>query len=130
VRYIVAGLTGQLTNTATDKDGNPVMIAAFRTTGLPPHIAENVTNSATLIAQSIVNAITTQLTLIPNDEYAQLHQAQQDATGTTPKTITFSCPHNQPIIVIPGNRPNITLNTAQLQTLTAGPPNCTHCQAN
>jgi len=127
VGYIVRGLTGQLTNTATDKDGNPVMIAAFRTAGLPAEMAESVNTAATILAQSIITALSEELTLVPNGEHAQLQQAQQDVADVPPRTITFTCPHDQPIVTVAGNRPRLPLNAAALKALATGASDCSQC---
>ena len=127
VGFIVRGLTGQLTNSATDKDGNPVMIAAFRTAGLPAEMAESVNTAATILAESIVRAMAEELVFVPNSEHAQLQQAKQDVADTPPRTITFTCSHDQPIVTVAGNRPRLRLNSAALKAIAAGASDCSQC---
>jgi hypothetical protein len=127
VGFIVRGLTGQLTNSATDKDGNPVMIAAFRTAGLPAEMAESVNTAATILAESIVKAMAAELVFVSNSEHAQLQQAKQDVADTPPRTITFTCPHDQPIVTVAGNRPRVRLNMAAQKSFAAGASDCSQC---
>jgi hypothetical protein len=117
-------ITNALTGKGLTHPGNPeqkqpptTIPLPFRTTGMPPQLAQQVQTTTRLLAEAIVHLLETEghLTLIPTTELDQLREtAAEPYTGPT---VAIYCPHGQPVLEIAA-RPHIRLHAAQLAALT------------